>query len=98
MVIDARSTIYLVVLLCMLNMSVQIEICAREVTWRMNNNGKPTNFHDILYCLNVIFLQCVFEGLNNVFSYSKTRTTKCTKALFISATQIKYLGESFLMV
>jgi hypothetical protein len=90
--------IYLVVLLCMLNMGVQVEICAREVVWRVNNNRKPTNFCDILYCLNVIFLQCVFEALNNVFSYSKTMRTECTKVHFVSAAQIKELGERFLMV
>jgi hypothetical protein len=80
------------VLLCMLNMGVQVQICAREVIWMVYNNRKPTNFCDILYCLKVIFLQRVFEALNNVFSYSKTpRTecTKCTKVHFVSAAQMK---------
>jgi hypothetical protein len=78
-VIGARSTIYLVVLLCMLNMGVQIEICECKVVWRVNNSGKPMNFHDFLYCLNVIFLQCVFEAPKSVFSYSKSTRTECTK-------------------
>jgi hypothetical protein len=64
----------------------------------VNNNEKPMNLRDILYCLNVIFLQCVFEGLNSVFSYSKTIRTECAKAHYVSAAQIKELGESFLMV
>jgi hypothetical protein len=75
MVISAWSTIYLVVLLYMLNMGVQIKIYAREVFWRVKNNKKPMNFCDVFYCLNDIFLQCVFEALNNVFSNSKTMRT-----------------------
>jgi hypothetical protein len=66
------SMIYLVVFLCMLNMGVQVKICAHEVVWMVNNNEKVANFHNILYRSNVIFLQRVFEGLSNVFSYSKT--------------------------
>jgi hypothetical protein len=49
--------IYLVVLLHKVNMGVHVEIFSCEVIWRVNNNGKLTNFHDILYALNVIFLQ-----------------------------------------
>jgi hypothetical protein len=90
--------IYLVVLLRMLNMGVQVEICVREVIWMVNNNRKPMNFCDILYHLNVIFLQCVFEALKSVFSYSKTTRTECTKVHSVSAAQIKELGEIFLMV
>jgi hypothetical protein len=48
--------IYLVVLMCMINMGVNIEICVREIVWRVNNNEKPTKFRDILYYLNAIFL------------------------------------------
>jgi hypothetical protein len=79
MVIGAWSMIYLMVLLCMLNMGAHIEICAHEFVGRMNNNRKLVNFHDILYCLNIIFLQCVFEALNSVFSYSKTTIIVYTK-------------------
>jgi hypothetical protein len=50
-----------------------VQICACEVVWMVYNNRKLVNFCDILYCLKVIFLQCVFEALNNVFSYSKTQ-------------------------
>ena len=56
------------------------------------------NFYDILYCLKVIFFQRVFEALNNVFSYSKTPRTKCTKIHYVSATQMKDIRETFLMV
>jgi hypothetical protein len=59
--------IYLVVLLCMINMGVQVEICALEVVWMVNDDEKPKNFCDILYCLNAIFLQRVFEALKSVF-------------------------------
>jgi hypothetical protein len=89
---------YLVVLLHMLNMGLQIEICAREVVWMVNNSKKLVNFRDILHCLDVIFLQRVFEALNRVFSYSKTTRTYCTKLHYVSATQIKEPRESFLMV
>jgi hypothetical protein len=63
--------IYLVLLLRMVNMGVQVEICAREIVLRVNNNRKPTIFCDVLYPLNVIFLQHVFEALKSVFRYSK---------------------------
>jgi hypothetical protein len=49
-----------VVLLHMLNMGVQVEMFAHEVIWMVNNIKKTTNFRDILYHLNVIFLQLVF--------------------------------------
>jgi hypothetical protein len=71
--------IYLVLLLCMVNMGLQVEICVREVVWRVNNNRKPVIFCDVLYHLNVIFLQRVFEGLKSVFSNSKTTRQRCTK-------------------
>jgi hypothetical protein len=93
-----QRTNYLVVLLRMLNMGVQVEMFAHEVVWMVNNIKKTTNFHDILYHLNVIFLQLVFEGLNSVFRYSKTTKKNCNKVYYVSAAQIKYLGESFLMV
>jgi intracellular sulfur oxidation DsrE/DsrF family protein len=60
---------YLMVLFHMLNMGVQVQICAREVIWMVYNNKKLVNFCEILYCLKVIFLQHDFEALNNVFSY-----------------------------
>jgi hypothetical protein len=60
---------YLMVLLHMLNMGVHVQICVREVVWMVYNNKKLVNFYDILYYLKVIFLQCIFEALNNVFSY-----------------------------
>jgi hypothetical protein len=90
--------IYIVVFLCMVNIGVQVEICAHKVILMVNNSRKPVIFCDVLYHLNVIFLQRIFEGLNNVFSYSKTTRTKCAKAHYVSETQIKELGESFLMV
>jgi hypothetical protein len=49
-------------------------------------------FHDMLYYSNVILLQHDFEALNNVFSYSKTTRTECTKVHYVYASQIKYLG------
>jgi hypothetical protein len=85
-------------LLCMLNMGVHFQIGACEVVWMVYHNRKPVIFCDILYCLKVIFLQCVFEALNNVFSYSKTTRTECTKVYSISVAQMKELRESFLMV
>jgi hypothetical protein len=51
---------YLAVLIFMLNMGVQGEICVCEFVCRVNKSGKPTNLDDILYWLNVIFLQRVF--------------------------------------
>jgi hypothetical protein len=89
---------YLVVLMCMLNMGVQVEICAHEVVWKANNHRKPVIFCDVLYHLNAIFLQCIFYGLNNVFSYSKTTRIDYDKVHYVSTSQIKDLGESFLMV
>jgi hypothetical protein len=97
-VIGAQSTIYLLLLFCMLNMGVQVEIFAREVFWRVNNSRKPAIFCDVLYHLNVMFLQRVFEALKSVFSNAKTTRTGCTKIHFVSAAQIKELGEIFLMV
>jgi hypothetical protein len=82
----------------MLNMGVQVEICAREVVWMMNNNEKPTKFRDILYYLNVIFLQRVFEALKSIFSYSKIMRLEFTKVHSIFVSQIKELREIFLMV
>jgi hypothetical protein len=87
-----------VVLLHMVNMGVLVEICVREVVGRVNNNGKLVIFCDVLYHFNVIFLQRVFEGLNNVFSYSKTTQTECALAHFVFRSQIRDFGESFLMV
>ena len=72
-------------LLCMVNMGVYVEIRARKFIWRVNNNGKPVNFRNILYSLNVIFLQRIIEALKRIFSNSKTG----------SAPQIKELGERF---
>jgi hypothetical protein len=69
--LSARSTIYLVLFLHMVNMGVQVEICAREVIRRENNNKKPTIFCDVLYHLNVIFLQRVFEALKSVLGTRK---------------------------
>jgi hypothetical protein len=77
---------YLVVFLHMLYMSVQVEFCVHEVLWRVNNNRKPMKFRDILYYLNAIFLQRVFEALNNVFKYSKTMRTECTKVHYLLET------------
>ena len=64
----------------------------------MVNNVKLANFCDILYSLNVIFLQYVFEDLNNVFKYSKATRTKCKKTHSFYAAQIKEIKEIFLMV
>jgi hypothetical protein len=89
---------YFMVFLRMPNMGVQVQICALEVVWMVYNNKKPVNLCDILYCLKVIFLQHVFEALNNVFSYSKTPRTECTKVHFFYVVQIKDPGERFLMV
>jgi hypothetical protein len=55
-------------------------------------------FHGILYYLNVIFLQRVFEALKSIFRYSKTKRIDYIKAHFVYVSQIKELGESFLMV
>jgi hypothetical protein len=52
---------------------LQFEICAREVIWRVNNSRKSVIFYDVLYHLNVIFLQRVFEGLKSIFSNAKPR-------------------------
>jgi hypothetical protein len=60
-VIGAWSMNYLVVLLHILNMGIQVEICAREIVLMVNNSKKTMIFHDILYYLNVTILQCVFE-------------------------------------
>jgi hypothetical protein len=60
-VIGAWSMNYLVVLLHILNMGIQVEICAREIVLMVNNSRKTMIFHDILYYLNVTILQCVFE-------------------------------------
>jgi hypothetical protein len=98
-VIGAQSMIYLVVLLHMLNMGVQVEICARESHLDGEQQQKTNEFlRHFIYHLNVIFLQRVFEALNSVFSYSKTTRTECTKVHFVSAAQIKELREIFLMV
>jgi hypothetical protein len=88
---------YLMMLLHMLNMGVQVQICVCEAVW-MVYKKKLVNLCDILYCSNVIFLQCDFEALNNVFSYSKTLRTECTKVHFVFLAQIKEPGERFLMV
>jgi hypothetical protein len=89
---------YLMELLHMLNMGVHFQICAHKVVWMVYNSRKPVNFCDILYCLKVIFLQRIFEALNNVFSYSKTMRIMCTKEHYLSATQMKEPEEKFLMV
>jgi hypothetical protein len=39
MAIGVQSMIYLVVLLHMLKMGVQVEICVGELIWKVNNNG-----------------------------------------------------------
>jgi hypothetical protein len=98
MVIGAHSMIYLVMFLCMVNKGVQVEICAREVVGRVNNNKKVGIFCDVLYHLNVIFLQCIFEGLKSVFRNAKTTRIDCTRVHSVFAAQIKYLKEIFLMV
>ena len=62
----------------------------------VNNNRKWMNFYDNLYCLNIIFLQCVFQALNSVFSYSKTtRPLKINKTMgeMILWYWLKYLAE-----
>jgi hypothetical protein len=82
----------------MVNMGLQFEICARGVVWKVNNSIKPVIFCDILYHLNVIFLQRVFEGLKSVFSNSKTTRQRCTEGTVVSAAQMKELKEIFLMV
>jgi hypothetical protein len=82
----------------MVNMGAQIGICARKVVWRVNNNKKPVIFCDILYHLNDIFLQRVFEALKRIFSNAETTRKDGAKAHPISTSQIKYLGEIFLMV
>jgi hypothetical protein len=73
----------------MVNMGLQVEICACEVIWKVNNNRKPMIFCDVLYHLNVIFLQRVFEGLKSIFSNSKTTRQRCTKGTLVSAAQMK---------
>jgi hypothetical protein len=74
-----RSMIYHVLFLHMVNIGLQIEICACGFVWRVNNSRKPEIFCDILYHLNVIFLQHVFEGLKSIFSNSKTMIQRCTE-------------------
>jgi hypothetical protein len=79
-----RSTIYHVLFLHMVNIGLQIEICACGFVWRVNNSRKLEIFCNVLYHLNVIFLQHVFEGLKSIFSNSKTMIQRCTKgALYI---------------
>jgi hypothetical protein len=82
--------IYILVLLCMLYMCLQVEFCAREAIWKVNNIRKPMIFYDVLYHLNVIFLQRVFEGLKSVDSNSKTTRQRCTKGtlFFYSSNKI----------
>jgi hypothetical protein len=77
---------------------LQVEVFVCEVIWRVNNSRKPTIFYDVLYHLNVVFLQHVFEALKSIFSNTKTMRTKCAKTHSISAAQIKELKEKFLMV
>jgi hypothetical protein len=48
-------------------------------------------FYDVLYHLNVIFLQRIFEALNNISSYSKTTRIECAKAHYVFVSQIKEL-------
>jgi hypothetical protein len=78
------------------NTGAQIEICVHEVVWRVKNNRKPKNFRDVLYRLNVTFLQCIFDSLKSIFSNSKKKKkntrTECDKAHFVFASQIKELG------
>jgi hypothetical protein len=69
--------IYLMVFLHMLNIGVQVETCVCEVIWRVNNDRKLVIFCDVLYHLNIIFLQHVFEALKRVFSYSKSIRKNC---------------------
>jgi hypothetical protein len=64
---------YLMVLLCILNMGVNFQIVAHEVICMVYNRRKPVNFYDIVYYLQVNFLQHVFKALNNIFKYSKPR-------------------------
>jgi hypothetical protein len=89
---------HLMVLLRMLNIGVHVQIFARKVVWMVYNNRKPVNLCDILYCLKVIYLQRVFEALNNVFSYSKNLRIECTKEHVVYSSQIKYPGERFLIM
>jgi hypothetical protein len=86
------------VLLHMINMGVHVQICVHEVIWMVYNSRKLVNLCDILYCLKVIFLQRIFEALNNVFSYSKTSRTYSTKVHFVSTSQMKEPRERFLML
>jgi hypothetical protein len=74
--ISVQRMIYLVFFLHMVNTGALIEICACEVVWRMNNSRKSTIFCDVLYHLNVIFLQCFFEGLKIFFSISNKRARR----------------------
>jgi hypothetical protein len=80
------------------NMVVQVEICARKFVWRVNKIIKPMIFCDILYHLNAIFLQCVFEVLKCIFRYLKTKRIECYKERYIFSSQIKELRDIFLMV
>jgi hypothetical protein len=89
---------YLMVLLCMLNMGVHFQISVCKVIWMAYNNIKLVNLRSNLYCLKVIFLQRVFEALNNIFIYSKTMITNCTKVHFVYVVQMKEPREIFLMV
>jgi hypothetical protein len=82
----------------MLNMGLQVKKIPLKVIWMVYNNRKPVNFYQILYCLKVIFLQCVFEAQNNIFIYSKTLRKECTKVHSISVAQMKDPGVSLLMV
>jgi hypothetical protein len=70
-----QSTIYLVVLLRILNMGVQVEILCMRSHLEGEQQQKTNEFPRHFIYLNVIFLQHVFEALNNVFSYSKTTRT-----------------------
>jgi hypothetical protein len=65
--------IYLVVFLRMVNMGVQVEICARKVIWRVNNNRKIVNFCDFYI---IIFLQRIFEALNRIFRLLKNHENR----------------------
>jgi hypothetical protein len=52
--------ISLLLLLHMVNMYLQVEICTHGVVRKVNNNRKPVFFCDVLYHLNAIFFCSVF--------------------------------------
>jgi hypothetical protein len=78
-----------VMLLHMVSTGAYIEIFACQVVSRVNKNRKLVKFRDILYYLNVIFLQRVFEARKRVFSMSKTLKKCYRKGCQIFATHME---------